>query len=505
MSDKLNNIVPDIPQEKFEFVQTDARIFDKKFDTKPIGYMKDALLRFKKNKSSVVAAIIILILVIFAIVAPIISIYPLNHLDPYYRNKTPINQSLAKYGIWDGTVRKEVSDRDMLYYEAISIETGKIVIKDKKTIYNKAGEPRVSAVLDSYLMVGVLNMSFRPVDYEAIQRYQDEHNVQILYPVIDKDKTKGFEKDTLYGGNYWYECTSNGSPRFDANGDIIPAYSTSTGTDNYFSKMRIEGDDGTLSYGRVNQTGYACRVDYSEYYIYKNGHTYNYLLGTTSIGQDLLVGIGKGARFSLLLAVFVSAINLTIGVIYGAIEGYFGGWADMVMERISDVLSGVPFIVVATLFQLHLASKVGVVPSFLFAFVLTGWLGVASVVRRQFYRFKGQEYILAARTLGAKDWRLMFKHIFPNALGTIITACVLVIPGVISTETMLSYLNIIRMDGIENISIGVLMSQGQASMQVAPHTLFYPSIFVSLLMISFNLFGNGLRDAFNPSLRGMED
>ena len=91
------------------------------------------------------------------------------------------------------------------------------------------------------------------------------------------------------------------------------------------------------------------------------------------------------------------------------------------MERFSDIVSGVPFIVVTTLFQLHLANKVGVVPALLFAFVTTGWIGMASRVRMQFYRFKGQEYILAARTLGTSDWRLMFKHIFPNSLGTIIT------------------------------------------------------------------------------------
>lgn len=105
------------------------------------------------------------------------------------------------------------------------------------------------------------------------------------------------------------------------------------------------------------------------------------------------------------------------------------------MERIADVINGVPFIVVTTLFQLHLANKVGVVPALLFAFVTTGWIGMAARVRMQFYRFKGQEYILAARTLGASDWRLMFKHIFPNSLGTIITGSVLVIPGVIFSES----------------------------------------------------------------------
>ena len=137
----------------------------------------------------------------------------------------------------------------------------------------------------------------------------------------------------------------------------------------------------------------------------------------------MFTAIGVGAKFSLVFAVLISAINLTIGAVYGAIQGYYGGAIDMVLDAITDVLSGVPFIVVATLFQLHLAQKVGVLVSFLFAFVLTGWISMAALTRKQFYRFKGQEYVLAAKTLGASDKRLMFKHIFPNSIGTIITSC----------------------------------------------------------------------------------
>ncbi|MBQ2914043.1 MAG: ABC transporter permease, partial [Clostridia bacterium] len=209
--------------------------------------------------------------------------------------------------------------------------------------------------------------------------------------------------------------------------------------------------------------------------------------------------------FSLILAVVVSAINLTIGAIYGAIEGYFGGVVDMTMERISDILSGIPSTVVTILFQLHLAAKVGVVGALLFAFVMTGWIGMASRVRMQFYRFKNQEYVLAARTLGATDWRIIWKHIFPNTLGTLITGSILVIPGVIFSETSLSYLGIINLDSATMSSVGTMLSEGQKVMTTAPHVVLFPAIFIALLMISFNIFGNGLRDAFNPSLRGTED
>ena len=112
---------------------------------------------------------------------------------------------------------------------------------------------------------------------------------------------------------------------------------------------------------------------------------------------------------------------------------------------------------------------------------------------------------MAARTLGASDWRLMFKHIFPNAIGTIITSCALVIPGVISSETQMTYLGIVDLRALAGTTIGTLLSDGRAAAPTAPHAILWPSIFLGLLMISFNLFGNGLRDAFNPTTRGVDD
>ena len=189
---------------------------------------------------------------------------------------------------------------------------------------------------------------------------------------------------------------------------------------------------------------------------------------------------------------------------YGAVEGYYGGYVDLILEFVSYVLSGIPFIVVSTLFQIHLAAKVGPIPSLLFAFVMTGWIGTASLVRTQFYRFKNQEYVMAARTLGAKDSRVIWKHIFPNTLGTIITSSVLAIPGVIFSESMLSYLGIINL-GSSITSLGTLLSDASSLWTETPHLMLFPAAVISLLMICFNLFGNGLRDAFNPSLRGSED
>ena len=257
--------------------------------------------------------------------------------------------------------------------------------------------------------------------------------------------------------------------------------------------------------GNLETAQLKVRVLYYNYYQYLNGSTPDYIMGTDSQGYDLALRIAGGIKLSLTVAVFVFIINFSIGAVYGAIEGYYGGTADILMERFADILSGVPFIVVATLFQIHLANKLGPVPCLLFAYVVTGWISTAYRVRSQFYRFKNQEYVMAARTLGARDRRIIWKHIFPNSLGTIITSAALSIPSTIMTESMLSFLGIVKLGSAEVTSLGTLLSDASSIWTNYPHLMLYPALFISLLMISFNLFGNGLRDAFNPSLRGVEE
>lgn len=513
------HIAPDM----FEFAQKDAFLHDEKFKTKARGYFADALLRFKKNKSSVVAAWIIGFLILFAIFAPIISNYSVNDKDVVYTNYPPYIPSIAKknIGMFDGAYTlNSQSEMQLASLRAIGEETGMDpVIKILETFETHSkyrGQDRVSysyrVKVNSYFMEGIRTLVLSYEEYERIQQFQNETGIQVLYPMVEKTDiyVKAKEGADLSGAadnpNIWYQCEDlKGNALLDADGNRIPAYSTNQAkTYGEYHSQRIPSDPGNYIYNFVKSGSVQVRICYYNYYTYKNGHEPSYIMGTDTMGRDLFCSIGMGARFSLVFALIVSAINLTIGAIYGAIQGYYGGAIDMVLDRIADVLSGVPFIVVTTLFQLHLAQKVGTVPSFLFAFVLTGWIGMAALTRKQFYRFKGQEYVLAAKTLGASDKRLMFKHIFPNSLGTIITSCVLVIPGVISSETSLVYLGIVNLSDFAGTSIGELMSQGQAAMTTSPHAMLFPSLFVSLLLISFNLFGNGLRDAFNPSTRGTE-
>ena len=241
-----------------------------------------------------------------------------------------------------------------------------------------------------------------------------------------------------------------------------------------------------------------CKIIYYRYLGYDKMPTF--LFGTDKTSKDMFKYVFEGLRNSLALGVMTFIICFAFGLLWGSISGYFGGAVDLIMERITDILHGVPWIVVMTLVILKADnSSFGV---FLLALCLTGWIGTASTTRTQFYRFRGREYVLASRTLGASDGRLIAKHILPNALGTIITGAVLMIPSVIFSEATISYLGL----GFKNLSsLGVILSDNQSELTNHPYQLIFPSVVIALLMISFNLFGNGLRDAINPSLKGEEE
>ena len=530
--EKIN--IKNIPLEKLRFADPGRRTGDKKFDTKPMSYAKDVFRRFCKNKSSVVAAIIIFLLVLFAICVPIFceTTYSLSLTDTaylQYRNLLPKSEFLSQYGIWDGAKDKTVNENQYNIYRALETETGETVMvevygdpykEDMRTYYDVR--------VDSYVANGMQFIDLTLDQFKDIQKWQNETGIQVIFPAVDTTLKDKQGKDMIAAAkkgdaNVWYATTSNGYPKVTNSGDFTNCYANKNSdrfkgtlyTSEYYNydSLRVEGDNGDYLYAlvsatRVNDkviTSYKVRVLLDNYFQYRYGHKASFLFGTNQKGQDILTRLAAGARFSLVLAVCISAVNLFIGAMYGAIEGFYGGAVDMIMERISDILGGMPSMVVMSLFQLHLAAKVGPVWSMVFAFILTGWLGMAARTRMQFYRFKHQEYVLSARTLGASDRRLIFKHIFPNAMGTLITGSVLSIPGVIFSESSLTYLGIVNLESSTQTSVGTLLSNGNGVLKTYPHIILFPALFISLLEISFNLFGNGLRDAFNPSLKGIED
>ena len=274
-----------------------------------------------------------------------------------------------------------------------------------------------------------------------------------------------------------------------------------------YCPIRTVDKESTSSWGDVSSrslTGTRSRYRYLYYqgYIAECTDQIYYLFGTNAQGQDFFKVVFSGLLTSLELGFLCAIINITVGVVWGSISGYFGGWVDLLMERVAEILGGVPFIVMMTLIVLLLGSNFW---TFLLGLCLTGWMGMAATTRSQFYRFKGREYVLASRTLGASDARLIFRHILPNGIGIIITSGVLMIPSVIFSEATISYLlpGVLAFQGSQ--SFGVTMSTAQQSINTYPYMIISASIVMAVIMICFNLFGNGLRDAFNPSMKGAQD
>lgn len=534
MAKELN--INSIPKEKFAFANTGDKIRDQKFEDKPIGYFRDAWNRFCKNKASIIAAIIIICIILFAIIVPLFNASGIGtNADTRYMKKTPRNLFLSNFGIATGYTKNEYRDTALIQYAAIgigsltdfdniptigeAIDSGDFLQPVKKindTYTVQQGKNKTlfyKAVLDTYLQVGFTYEYVEQTEYANILAWQEETGIQVLYPMIEENEYNFYYATTAVSDpNWWYKTNTKGQPvRLNQFGNATTIkyddVTEITLVDNYMRDSEGNLRYWTYSGGGTEETAmYKIRVLYYNYYRYNHdGREPQFIFGTDSVGYDLAYRMAIGIRLSLILAVCIFIINFTLGAIYGSIEGYYGGTADLVMEFISYILSGIPFIVVSTLFQMHLAAKVGPIPSLLFAFVLTGWIGTASLVRTQFYRFKNQEYVMAARTLGARDRRIILKHIFPNTLGTIITSSVLAIPGVIFSESMLSYLGIVNLGGAKTTSLGTLLSDASTIWKSVPHLMLFPATVISLLMICFNLFGNGLRDAFNPSLRGVED
>ena len=541
---EMNNINT-IPAEKFGFAQRTDLKHDSKFDTKPVSYFQGAFRRFAKNKGAVVGGIVIIFLVLFAIIVPFITPYSPSYNDTKFSHVTPRNKFFVNNNIdfWDGYREKQVSYLAYIKDKALEAETGYDIVKNDEYEVNEDGS-LYTYRYNTYQGVGFGKYKIiSKEEYEDIQRYQNETGRQVLYPTVYYYDRPTLEKN-MFDANIYYKVKNPKAatlrPELDKDGNVIPNYWTYVagqesewGTLAEYNSLRIEGQDGFIdtikvedengmlvdqeavcyyAYGRKVDGGIEVRAEYYEYYTYyhtqvlKDGiEEPNFVFGTTSNGKDILACLSYGARFSFIFATLVAVVNFIVGIIYGSIAGYFGGRIDLFMERCSEILGSVPTMIVITLLKYHMGATSQAIVLFI-AFFATGWIGMAGLTRMQFYRFKNQEYVLAARTLGARDRRVMFKHIFPNGLGTIVTSCALTIPSMIYSETSLSYLGIINLEAGNTTSVGTLIAAGQKSVVAnAGYVAFFPCMFLCMLMLSFNLFGNGLRDAFNPSLRGSED
>ncbi|HAX50578.1 ABC transporter permease [Muricomes intestini] len=224
-----------------------------------------------------------------------------------------------------------------------------------------------------------------------------------------------------------------------------------------------------------------------------------YWFGTDSLGRDLWVRVWMGARVSLSIGFIATLINTVVGSLIGGIAGYYGGKVDMIIMRIVDVIYGIPSLIVTILVMVVLGPGI---QSLIIAMIIVGWIGTCRVVRGEVLKQKEQDFVAAAKVLGVSNFKIIVKHILPNIMGILITNLTLAIPNAIFQEAFLSYIGL----GINppNSSWGILAKEGTKMLRVAPHELFIPAFFICTTMLALNLLGDGLRDAFDPKLRGTE-
>lgn len=348
---------------------------------KPIGFFGDSFRRLCRNKASVTAMVIIIIIAFMAIFGPAMNPYGYNDQNVDYVNLPPRIGFLAQFGIMDGT--KVLTNRRA----------------DNLNDTEKYPEGSILEIVREYEVNGVKMVDIKVDTYAMV----------------------GADKDT----NFW--------------------------------------------------------------------------MGADYLGRDLWTRLWRGARVSLMIAVVAVFVNICIGLVYGSISGYYGGKIDMFMMRITEIITAFPQSIMATMLILVLGRGTMAI---ILALIIRGWVGTAKLIRGQFLRFKEQEYVLAARTLGVKDSALIFRHIMPNSIGPIITQAMMSIPSAIFTESFLAFIGL-GMQAPEP-SLGVLLSDAQKVLLTYPHQMVFPAILISVLMISFNLLGNGLRDAIDPTMRGAD-
>jgi oligopeptide transport system permease protein len=218
--------------------------------------------------------------------------------------------------------------------------------------------------------------------------------------------------------------------------------------------------------------------------------------GTDDFGRDLWTRIWWGTRISLFIGITAALIDLVVGVLYGGISAYYGGKVDESMQRVIEIVVSIPYLIIAVLMIMVIGPGI---PTIILAYAITGWVPMARLVRAQMLSLKEQEFVLAARTLGAGPWRIILRHLVPNALGIIIVQITFVVPTAIFVEAFLSFIGL----GIRPplASLGNLLSDGANYLRFYPHRLIYPTAVFSLILLSFNLLGDGLRDALDPKMR----
>lgn len=234
-------------------------------------------------------------------------------------------------------------------------------------------------------------------------------------------------------------------------------------------------------------------TDYSNVY---STPTKEHIFGCDQFGRDLWTRVWMGTRISLMIALVAAVLDLVVGVLYGAVSALLGGRVDALMQRIIEILVGIPSLIIVILFLMAFPAGVGTIIA---ALSITGWVNMARLVRAEILKLKNQEFVLASQVLGTSKFNIIMKDLIPNTVSVIVINVMFTIPSAIFTEAFLSFIGIGLAE--PQASLGVLINGGYQVLRMYPHVLVFPAIVIVLIMVCFSILGDGLRDALDPQMR----
>ncbi|QUH28605.1 ABC transporter permease [Vallitalea guaymasensis] len=474
-----------LSKEKFKLAEHDFTNVDK-MNTESVSFWKDARRRIKKNKGAMIGFYSIIILIILAIFGPISPINQKNtdgtvfeyDSAPILLNEKgeeiskkdisyvpPRIPGLEKLGIFDGHSNIVVATFDLIVGEL-----------PKTDEFDELKKP-----MNRKKLIEKLNIPYHPFNINFEKIYEnDEGVITAKIKVVSTDEVLELP----------YE-------------DLISEYSRyKPGT---FKLLSSTIDEYGVEMLKINADFYAIQGIKNLYFWF----------GTDKLALDQWTRLWIGVRVSLIIALASLIVDFTLGILYGTIAGFYGGTkVDTIMMRITEILGSIPSLVLMIIF-LSISGTIGdfidgILPGhqgtttirliiLILAMSLTGWIGVARVVRSQILKLREQEFILASRTLGASKRRLMRKHLFPNIIGQILVMATFSIPGAIFYEAFLTFIGLGL--PIPMSSLGILVNEGYHSFKTIPSMLLIPATVMSILMLAINLLANGLRDALDPRMR----
>lgn len=468
----LNSKPLDLLAEDFEPLSQSQQLETK--ERPSLSYWQDAWLRLKKNKAAYTSFFIVISLMIFTLFGP--YLWP---VDPY-------EQDLMRISRGPSFMDKAIIIPDQLSYEPIfktANSTTNVPTLPAPNIINIMGIPTTEAVLLKWQPVYGAS-GYHLFRHEYPPRNRQDLGVP-LGEINQGDIVSYMDGLRLEDIDYFYSIVS-----VDSSGKLSDAYNTIQ-----VSVMQAVKVSDAIRLGYVDEVDADSAVGST---VALQSHP----MGTDYLGRDLLARLIDGARTSLFIGIVAPLIFVFFGLFYGGIAGYLGGKTDEIMMRFADFVIALPFLLFMILFKVAFGigpGESGIMPMLL-ALVLLSWPSTARLIRGQVLKIREEPYIQAAKLMGASPLYLITKHMLPNVFGLLLVSLTFAIPSAIFTEAFLSFIGM----GVAppTASWGSMCNDGMRTMMTHPHELLFPALFISITVLAFNLFGDGLRDALDVKMKG---